>query len=152
MGHVVLSVGWAGAVAVFLALALTGLMGADPQIARAAYVAMKTATDCVIIPLSAAAPITGLALALGTRWRLVRHYWILIKAVMTLPATALLFLHTGPINRLAEAAMAGALPPAARSAQLQMAVDSGLALVVLLVAAALGVIKPAGETGLGRKS
>ena len=150
--HVLLSVGWAGAVAVFLALALSGLFGEDQMSVRAAYVGMKVATYWVIAPLSLAAPISGLVLAFGTRWGLFRHYWVLIKALMALPATALLMLHTGPINRLADAALAGPLPEAAGSTQLQMVVDSTLALVVLALAGALGIIKPAGATGFGRIS
>jgi hypothetical protein len=42
--HVISSVGWMGAVACFLALAIAGLAGGDEQTVRATYVAMKTTT------------------------------------------------------------------------------------------------------------
>ena len=48
--HVISSVAWLGAVASFLALALAGLMSADPQTSRGAYLAMDLTTRFVIVP------------------------------------------------------------------------------------------------------
>lgn len=148
--HILASAGWAGAVAVFLVFALSGLSA--PDRAAVAYPAMQVATVWVIQPLSFLAPATGLLLACGTRWGLIRHYWVLIKAVMILPASALLLLHTGPINHLAAAVLACPLPAAARSTQVQMAVDAGLALVVFILSAGLGVLKPVGVTPFAPRS
>ena len=66
--HVLASVGWIGAVATFLALALVGLFTADTEKARACYVAMEVATRTVILPLAIACVATGLVQSLGTRW------------------------------------------------------------------------------------
>jgi hypothetical protein len=41
LAHVLSSVGWTGAVAAFLALAVTGLNNSDPQTARSVYIAME---------------------------------------------------------------------------------------------------------------
>jgi hypothetical protein len=147
--HVLASAGWAGAVAVFLALALTGLV--SPDRAQASYVAMQIATLWIIQPLSFIAPATGLLLACGTRWGLFTHYWVLIKATIILPATALLLLHDGPINHLATVALTGPLPATAHATQIQMAVDAGLALLALALATVLGIVKPAGLTPFGRR-
>jgi hypothetical protein len=65
--HVVLSVGWLGAVAVSLALAIAGLTGQDDQVVRAAYLAMNTIGESVLVPLALASLLTGLVLSLGTR-------------------------------------------------------------------------------------
>lgn len=73
--HVVCAVGWIGAVAAFLALALAGLVSADAQAARAMYLAMDLTGWYVIVPLCLASLATGLVQALGTPWGLVRHYW-----------------------------------------------------------------------------
>ena len=54
IAHVVASVGWFGAVAAFLALAVTGVSSRDPQIARAAYLAMGLTTRLVILPFALA--------------------------------------------------------------------------------------------------
>src|SRR5216684_2422809 len=50
--HVISSIGWFGAVAAFLALAVTGMTSQDAQRVRAAYLAMQLATWFVIVPLA----------------------------------------------------------------------------------------------------
>lgn len=77
--HVTSSVGWLGAVAGFLALAVAGLTSHDAQKVRAAYLAMELTGWFVIVPLSIASPLTGLVQSLGSTWGLFRHYWVLIK-------------------------------------------------------------------------
>ena len=64
--HVTSSVGWLGAVAAFLALAIAGLTSRDPQMVRAAYLAMELTGWFVIVPLSLASPLTGLVQSLCT--------------------------------------------------------------------------------------
>jgi hypothetical protein len=72
--HVITSVGWLGAVAVFLVLAVAGLTSGAPATARAAYVAMEATTRLVIVPLCLASLLTGILQSLGTPWGLFRHY------------------------------------------------------------------------------
>jgi hypothetical protein len=67
--HVTASVGWLGAVATFLAVAIAGLTSVDVQVARAAYLAMELMGWNVIVPLGAASLVTGLVQSLGTPWR-----------------------------------------------------------------------------------
>lgn len=52
--HVTSSVGWLGAIAGFLALAIAGVTAEDPQLVRAAYLSMHVITWFVIVPLSLA--------------------------------------------------------------------------------------------------
>jgi Na+-driven multidrug efflux pump len=77
IAHVTASVGWLGALAVFLAHALASFISEDDQLVRAASLAMGVAAWFVILPLSLTSLITGLVQALGTTWGLFRHYWIL---------------------------------------------------------------------------
>src|SRR5438876_11267704 len=56
--HVTFSVGWFGAVAAFLALAIAGLTAQDPPMVRAAYLAMAFIGWWVIVPCSFAALLT----------------------------------------------------------------------------------------------
>lgn len=143
--HVILGVGWAGAVAVFLALAVTGV-GGDDVIVRAAAIAMDVTARYVITPLSVAAPATGLLLALGTRWGVLKHYWLVFKLVLTIPSTALLTLHMGPIRQIADVAINGGPMATVAALRQQTALDASIALAVLVAVAALGVIKPRGTT------
>ncbi|MDB5070510.1 MAG: hypothetical protein JWM87_1621 [Candidatus Eremiobacteraeota bacterium] len=148
--HVITSVGWFGAVAGFLVLAVAGLMHADPQVVRACYIAMGLTGWFAIVPLSLASLLTGIVMSLGTTWGLFRHYWVAVKIVMTLPAIALPLLHMQPISRMAGAAAQTTLSPADLSAlRVQLVAYAGAALLVLLVATALSTSKPRGWTPYG---
>lgn len=149
--HILASTCWAGAVAVFLVLAIVGLVDGEPFTLRAVYVAMDVATTWIIVPLSFASPLTGVVLGLGTRWGLFRHYWVIIKLLITIPSTGFLLMHAGPIGAAARLAGAGPLPHEAASLRLQLAVDAGAALAVLIVAACLAVYRPVGVTPLGAR-
>jgi hypothetical protein len=52
--HVVSSVGWLGAVVVFLGLSIAGLTSQDVQTVRAAYLAMESIGWFVLVPFSLA--------------------------------------------------------------------------------------------------
>lgn len=145
--HVVFSVGWLGAVAGFLALAVGGLLGDDGQRARAAYVAMQPVTWFVIVPFCVASLLTGIVQALGTPWGLFRHWWVLIKLSMTALSTILLMLHTRAIDMAASmAADATSSLADLGGLRVQLVIDSAAALVVLVVTTVLAVYKPRGVT------
>jgi hypothetical protein len=148
--HIVCSVGWVGADAGFLALAITGLTSQDVQLIRASYLAMGVIAWWAIVPLSFAALLSGLVQALGTKWGLFRYYWVLVKLLIAIVASVVMLIHTQPIALLASAAAAAPLSSAdLRGARLQIAVASGAGLLVLLVETALAVYKPRGMTRYG---
>jgi hypothetical protein len=148
--HVTSSVGWFGAVAVFLALAVSGMISQDRELVRAAYLAMELTTQFVIVPLAFVSGLSGVVSSLITRWGLLRYYWVLVKLVITILATLILLVHTQPIELLADvAAKTAVLGTALQSQQLLMVVASGAALLVLGVTTALSVYKPQGMTPYG---
>ena len=150
--HVVASVGWLGAVSAFLALSIAGLIGEDVQRVRGAYLAMEMIGWSVIVPLSIASLITGLIQSLGTEWGLLRHYWILIKLVLNVLASVVLLLHMMPIGQVAQVAATAPLSSTdLHGLRIQLIADAAAALVVLLVATGLSVIKPRGMTRYGRR-
>jgi hypothetical protein len=108
--HVTTSVGWLGALAVFLGHALASLISQDEQMVRAASLAMGLTAWFVILPLSLASLTTGLVQALGTAWGLFRHYWVLFKLLLTAVATIVLLLKLGPIRYLADMAAETTFP------------------------------------------
>jgi hypothetical protein len=148
--HVTTSVGWLGALAVFLAHALASLISQDEQMVRAASLAMGLTAWFVILPLSLAALTTGLVQALGTAWGLFRHYWILFKLLLTAVATIVLLLKLGPISYLADVAaettFSGADLVGLRTS---LMVHAAGGLLVLLAVATLAVYKPRGMTRYG---
>jgi len=148
--HVAASLGWFGAVAAFLALAIVGLNSGDALKIRSAYIAMEVMTQAVIVPLCFASLLTGILQSLGTTWGLIRHYWVVAKLLLTVISTLILMLHTRPIHYMASAASkAAGLGADLGKVRLQFVADSTAALVVLLVATALAVFKPRGMTRYG---
>ncbi len=145
--HVVSSVGWFGAVAGFLALAIAGLISPDAQIVRAVYLAMDLTARFVIVPLCLASLLTGLVSSLGTPWGLFQHYWVLVKLLMAIPSTILLLLHTRPISYVARVALETTLSGNDLGRlRIELVAEAGAALLVLLVATTLSVYKPPGKT------
>src|SRR3712207_3523071 len=77
--HVTASVGWVGAVGVFLTLAILGLTSQDAQTVRGVSLVMEPAARVVLVPLAFAALLTGIVQSLGPPWGLFRHYWVVFK-------------------------------------------------------------------------
>jgi len=151
--HVASSVGWLGAVAVFLALGVAGLTSQDPQVVRAVYLAMEPAGWAVLVPLSFASLLTGLAQSLGTKWGLFRHYWIQVKLVINVIATIVLLLYMQTLGYLAgvaaQAPSSGGDLSGLRSPS--PLIHAGLGMLLLLVAVTLSVYKPQGMTRYGQR-
>ncbi len=151
--HVTSSVGWLGAVAGFLALAVAGLTSQDAQLVQAAYLAMELIGWFVLVPLSLASLLTGLVQSLGTRWGLFCHYWVLIKLLINVFATVTLLMYMQTLSYLAGVAA----QTASSSGDLgglrspSPVLHAGAALLLLLVATTLSVYKPRGLTPYGRR-
>jgi len=148
--HVASSVGWLGAVAGFLALAVAGLTSRDAQTVRAVYLVMDLTAWYVIVPLCLASVLTGLVSSLSTTWGLFRHYWVLLKILITIPSSLMLLVHMQPISYMAGVAANTPLSIAdLHGLKVQLVIEAGAAVLVLLVATALSVYKPKGMTRYG---
>jgi hypothetical protein len=142
--HVGTSVGWMGAVAAFVAVACLGLtLTPDAVEASGVYWALDFMLTVIIVPLALLSLLSGVLQAIGTPWGLFRHYWVLLKLMLTVGATLVLLLHTGAADRAATLAHTAShqLVPL----QMQLLVDSVAGLAVLIVIAVLGWAKPKGE-------
>jgi predicted signal transduction protein with EAL and GGDEF domain len=147
IAHVTSSVGWFGAVAAFLALAIAGLTSKNDHWLQATYLAIEFVGWYVIVPFSFASLLTGLIQSLGTPWGLFRHYWIVVKLLITVVASALLLMHMQVATRMANAATNMSLTASSfHTTRLQLVIDAIAAMVVLLVAITLSVFKPQGIT------
>ncbi|RYZ82507.1 MAG: hypothetical protein EOO68_34310, partial [Moraxellaceae bacterium] len=144
--HITFSIGWLGAVAVFLALAITGLNSQNPQLVRACLLAMKISAWFVIVPFCLTALATGVVQAAWTKWGIFRHYWIVVKLFLTLGSTLLLLLHLQPINELATAASQPAFTNTEHSSHIiDLIGKSGAAILVLLFITTISIYKPWGK-------
>src|SRR5262249_12804116 len=149
--HVTSSVSWLGTVATFLVLSIAGLTSQDAEIVRSVYLAMNLIGQFMIVPLAFASLLTGLVVSLGTQWGLFRHYWVLVKFVITIFATILLLMHMQPVRLLANIVREPTFSSVDVSRlQIQVLGDSGAALLALLVNVTLSVYKPRGTTMYGR--
>jgi len=148
--HVTCSLGWVGAAFAYLALGITAGSSDDPLVIRTSWLAMDLVGWYVIVPLAIASLLTGIVMSLGTRWGLLRHYWVLIALVLTFLAVIVLLLHMPAVSATADAARY------ADDARLQAlggdVVHPGLGILVLLTVAVLNVYKPRGVTSYGRRS
>ena len=146
--HVTTTVGWLGAVVVFLALSIVGLTSQDAQTVRGAYLVMEPAAWFVLVPFAFASLLTGMVQALGTTWGLFRHYWVLFKFLMTVFVTIVLLIYMETFSFMAGvAANLSADLGVVRNASPML--HAALALLVLLVAVVLAVYKPRGVTRYG---
>ena len=146
--HVTSSVGWLGAVVVFLALAVVGLASQDAQTVRGAYLVMEPAAWLVLVPLAFASLFTGLVQSLGTTWGLFRHYWVVFKLLIVVFVTIVLLIYMETFGFMAGVAA----DPSADLGVVRNAspmIHAVLALLVLLVATVLAVYKPRGMTWYG---
>jgi hypothetical protein len=151
--HVTASVGWLGAVAGVLALAVTGLTSDDAQTVRAVYIAMESTAWFVLLPLAFASLLTGLVQALGTKWGLFRHYWVVFKLMINVFATIILLMYMQTLGDLADmaAATTSSSDHVGGLRSPSPVLHAGVALLLLLFATTLAVYKPPGMTRYGRR-
>lgn len=151
--HVTASVGWIGAIATFLALAVVSLTSQNVLMVRGTFLSMDVIAWFIIVPLSLASLFTGLILALFTKWGLLRHYWVLAKLLINLLASIIVLMYVQSLGPLASIAAASTVSGAQLlSLRGSDSVEhSGAALLALLVATILSVYKPRGMTRYGQR-
>jgi len=150
IAHIMSSAGLLGAIASFLALAVAGLNSPDAPLVGGVYLAMELTARFVIVPLAFASLLTGVVQSLGTRWGLFRHWWVLMKLLLTIFATVVLLLKMALVSYVAgEAAKTPLSRSDLRQARVELVVHAGGGLLVLIVPMVLSVFKPRGLTRYG---
>ena len=151
VAHVAASVGWIGAILASLVLGVVGVASDDRHVVVAVYLVLEPLGWYVLIPFSVAALATGLIQSLGTSWGLLRHYWVVVKLLMNLFATAVLLLYMRTLTVLADTAWrldtTGGDLDELRSPS--PAVHAAGAIGLLTVALVLSLYKPRGLTAYG---
>lgn len=151
--HIAASVGWIGAITGFLALTVVELSSQNVLMVRGTLLSMNVIAWFIIVPLSLASLLTGLILALFTRWGLLRHYWVLAKLLINLLASIIVLMYVQALGSLANMAAASTVSGAELLSLrgIDSVLHSGAALLALLVATALSVYKPRGMTRYGQR-
>ena len=139
--HVVASAGWLGLDAAMVALEVIGLQSGVPTVRAGIAMAMAVLACWGLVPVALASLCSGFVLALGTSWGLARHWWLVgksgIAVVLTVTGGALM------LPRLHQVLAGEGEPVGVQT----LAARSG-ALVLLLTATGLSVVKPWGKTRL----
>ena len=147
--HLAASVGWMGAVAAYVSLDLAAATSQDPLTLRAAYMGMGAIAGTVIVPLAIGSLLTGIVVSVGTKWGLLRHWWVTISLTLTIFATVILLVETGTIAAYA----AVAADPASSTGEVRSLgntlVHSIGGALVLIGVLFLNVYKPMGLTPYG---
>lgn len=140
--HVAASVALLGTTAATLVLALRAALTDDGELAHATYRLMETLSFALNIPLSLLALVSGVVVGLGSKWGILRHWWVTTKLALLLAVIAIGALVVGAgIGEALEAAP-GAEPA---SAQWRIVAGAAAAVTALLGAATLSVYKPGGR-------
>jgi hypothetical protein len=147
--HLAVSIGWIGAAAAYLAIGIAAERSSSPETIRGAWVAMEVIGWSVLVPLALAALVTGLALAFGTRWGILRHYWVVFSLALTTVAAVVLVLHMPSVSSTADTARMA--EPATLDGLGGDVGHPAIGLLVLLAVLVLNVYKPRGLTGYGRR-
>lgn len=147
--HLTFSIGWIGGVVAYLVLGIAAVRSTDSETIRAAWVAMDLIGWYAIIPMALASLLTGLVMALGTKWGLFRHYWVVFSFAMTVVATTVLLFHMPTVSSIT------AMARQSDAATLQgLGGDLGhpaIGLGILLVVQYLNLYKPKGMTRYGQR-
>ena len=138
--HIATAVGWLGVDLVLLTLGTAGLAGADPEVV---YPAQSLIGRMLFTPLCVLVWLIGVINALFTPWGLVRHWWVLVKLLLTtLMLGLVLFLLYPGLSDAGE--LAGSLPSRDR---VNMVVAPAVSSTLLVIATVLSTYKPWGRRG-----
>ena len=109
--HVLCAMGWIGSVLVVLFL-LEARKNKSISYSYLIANICKQIDDQLIIPFAILSLLTGLVLCVVTQWGFVRHWWVVVKGVLTMSFISFGTIALGPwLNKSAEiAAKAGSHP------------------------------------------
>jgi hypothetical protein len=153
--HVLVSGVWLGVAVAKLTLAVVALTTGAPAVSDALYSSMRV-VYLAFPSASVATLVTGVLLSLGTKWGLLRHYWVATKLALSI---GVIVTGVALADRLVQesiAASGGGVVGAAAitevvSAPATLLISLSVAHALMLgFATVLSVYKPWGRTGFGQ--
>lgn len=141
VGHVLSSVGWFGVAVAIVGCVVAAKVTAQPSFAHALY-RVVAASGWLSVPAGLVAAATGALLGLGTKYGLIRYWWVVVKILITIAVVI--------TDALLVSAVAGDVAATGRPTPALYGSTSAH-IVVLTIAAVLSVIKPRGLTPWGRR-
>jgi hypothetical protein len=149
--HVLASAAWIGIDVLVGVLVIAGWVSDDPATRSLAYRTLGTFVAGPMLAAALACLASGVVLGLGTRWGLIRYWWVAVKLVLNLGMCVLvLFVLTpslGPVRQFGEAL---AVDAKAGGDVSQLFFPPAVSLTLLTFATILSVFKPWGRMRGGR--
>ena len=151
LAHVITSLGWMGAGAANVVLAVTAIRTDDAPLRRSCYQLINVIDFALVIPLAFSALGSGMIIGLATKWRLLRHWWVVVKLVLTL---AVIIFSTFGVGVWVEQSMAATTGPVATPSPVaeELVVGAGANIAAFLFMTWASVTKPWPRTPWARTS
>jgi hypothetical protein len=151
--HIVAAGAWIGVDVIVGVLVLTGWFGDQVQLRSLAYQALATFVVWPMLTAGLLCLASGLVLGLGTKWGLVRYWWVAVKLLLNVVLCTLIVLVLQPgMNEVAAYGrdlLRGATDPTTVST---LFFPPAVSLTTLSLATVLAVFKPLGRIRPGRKT
>jgi hypothetical protein len=87
--HIGASVSWLGVDVVLGVLVLRTVLSSDPVVVAVSYQAVELFAVWTLLPIGLLTLASGLLLGWGTRWGVLRYWWVLVKLALAVLLTAL---------------------------------------------------------------
>jgi hypothetical protein len=151
LAHIAAAGSWLGIDLVLGILVVTTLT-ADAVDAAAAAASIASFATWPLVTVGLITLVTGVVLGLGSKYGLIRYWWVFVKLVLNIVLVTLVLLALTPgVALLADvgrdAIVTGTMPEAPANLLFPPIVSS----TAVLAAIALSVFKPWGRTGRGRR-
>jgi hypothetical protein len=146
--HLVSSIGWLGADVVFLILSITGLTSDDPALVAACYRAIHQFAVWLLLSWGLVSLGSGVLLGLGSKYGLLRYWWVAVKLVISVVLTTLVLVLLRPVTDQAAARsehIDGTLMDRLGMLSTNLMFPPGVSITALLLATYLGIFKPWGR-------
>ena len=148
--HIVSAGAWIGIDVIVAVLVLTGRFGSSDDVRGLAYRALATFVVWPMLTSALICLVTGVILGLGTRWGLVRYWWVAVKLVLNLILCTLILVALQPgmdeVNEYGRTFNSGGPEPAFVS---NLFFPPAVSLTALTFATVLAVAKPWGRLRRG---
>ena len=150
--HIVSAGAWIGIDVIVAVLVLTGWFSNDAEVRSLAYRALATFVVWPMLAAGLISLVSGLVLGLGTKWGLVRYWWVAVKLVINLMLCTLILIALQPgmdeVSAYGEDLLTGNPDSAAVSS---LFFPPAVSLSALTLATVLAVFKPWGRIGARRR-
>jgi hypothetical protein len=151
--HIVSAGTWIGIDVIVAVLVLAGWFAGDVGVRSLAYQALATFVVWPMLTAGLVCLVSGLLLGLGTKWGLLRYWWVAVKLTLTLMLCTLIVVALQPgmdeVAGYGRALLTGSPDSAAVST---LFFPPAVSLTTLAVATVLAVYKPWGRIGSTRRS